>query len=63
MKLNLLVFPSVDKLIRFKIAIDPKILELNLKTKTIFCYCTEDETELASYVYDAGILEMQPSLS
>jgi hypothetical protein len=63
MKLKLLVFPSVDKLIRFRIAIDPKILGLDFKTKTIFCYCTEDETELASYVYDAGIFEMQPSLS
>ena len=63
MKLNLLVFPSVDKLIRFNIAVDPKVLEVTFSTKTISCYCTDDDAEIARYVYDAVIFEMQPSLS
>lgn len=63
MKLNVLVFPSLEKLIKFKIAVDPKILGININAKTISCYCTDDEAELASYVYDAGVFEMQPSLS
>jgi len=61
MKLIILLFPSADKLIRFRLAIDPKVYEVDLKKKTLFCFCDEDQVELADYVYGASILEMQPS--
>jgi hypothetical protein len=63
MKLIILLFPSVDKLIRFRLAIDPKVLQQNLNSKTLFCRCDEDQMELAKYVYGASIFEMQNSLN
>ena len=59
MKTIILLFPSVDKLIRFRLAIDPEVFEVNLKTKTLFCCCNEDQVELANYVYGAAVLEIQ----
>ena len=59
MKLVILLFPALDKLLRFRLAVDPKVYEVDFKKKTMFCFCNEDELELANYVYDASILEMQ----
>jgi len=61
MKLMVLLFPTVDKLIRFRLAIDPKIYEVNLKEKSLFCLCNEDDVELAGYVYEAKALDIPGS--
>ncbi|MBO9681076.1 MAG: hypothetical protein J7502_00145 [Flavisolibacter sp.] len=63
MKLIILFFPSADKLIRFRLAINPKVVEENLHARTLFCCCNEDQMELAEYVYGASIFEMQGSLN
>ena len=63
MKLVVLLFPSVDKLLRFELAVKPKVYEMNLARKTLLCCCTEDQIELGSYVYEALSFEMQPSLN
>jgi len=59
MKLVILSFPALDKLVRFRQAVDPKVYEVDLKKKTMFCFCNEDQVELASYVYGASILEVR----
>jgi len=59
MKLVILLFPALDKLFRFRMAVDPKVYEVDLKSKTLFCFCNEDQVELANYVYGASILEVQ----
>ena len=59
MKLVILLFPTVDQLFRFRMAVDPKVYEADLKTKTLFCFCNEDQVDLANYVYGASILEVQ----
>ena len=61
MKLVILLFPALDKLIRFRLAVDPKVYEVDLEKKTLFCFCNDDQLELASYVYEASILEMKAS--
>ena len=61
MKLMILFFPSVDELVRFRWAIDPKVYEANLREHTLFCLCNEEQVELANYVYGAHVLELQPS--
>ena len=59
MKLVILLFPALDKLLGFRLAVDPKVYEVDMEKKTMFCFCNDDELELANYVYDASILEMQ----
>jgi hypothetical protein len=61
MKLMVLLFPSLDKLIRFRLAINPRIYEINLKDKSLFCLCDEEQAELAGYVYGARALELPAS--
>lgn len=61
MKLMVLLFPSADKLIRFRMAADPKIYEADLKNRTLFCFLNEEQAELADYVYGAKVLQMQAS--
>ena len=56
-----LLFPTSDKLIRFRLAVNPKIYEVNFKEKTLFCLCNEEQVELENYVYGAEILNMQVS--
>lgn len=63
MKLVVLLFPSVEKLLRYQLAVKPKVYEMNLTRNTLLCSCTEEEIELGSYVYGAGCLEIQPSLN
>ena len=58
MKLVILLFPALDKLIRFRLAVDPKVYEVDTKNKTMFCFCNEDQVELANYVYGARVLEV-----
>lgn len=59
MKLVILLFPSPDHLLRFRMAVDPKVYEADLKYKTLFCFCNQDQVELANYVYGARILDAQ----
>lgn len=61
MKLMVLFFPSADDLVRFRWATNPKVYQANLQEKTLFCLCNEDDAELATYVYGATVLEVQPS--
>ena len=61
MKLMVLFFPSADDLVHFRWATNPKVYQANLREKTLFCLCDEDEAELANYVYGATVLEVQPS--
>jgi hypothetical protein len=51
----------LDKLIRFRVAINPRIYEINLKDKSLFCLCDEEQAELAGYVYGARALELPAS--
>jgi hypothetical protein len=61
MKLIVLLFPSVDKLIRFRVAAEPRIYEMDLKEKSLFCLCNEDQVELAGYVYGAKAVDVPTS--
>ena len=59
MKLVILLFPTLDKLTRFSLAVDPKVYEADLEKKTMFCFCNEDQVELANYVYGASVVDVQ----
>ena len=63
MKLIVLRFPSLDDLIKFRLVADPTIFDINPDKKTLFCICTDHQLELAEYVYEARLLEFQPSLN
>jgi len=63
MKLILLLFPSVEALIRFRLVADPTILKVNLNARILFCLCSDHQLELAEYVYEARVIEPQPSLN
>ena len=59
MKLVILLFPDPDQLMRFRWAIDPKVYQVDLENNSLFCFCDEDQMELANYVYGASVLEVQ----
>jgi hypothetical protein len=63
MKLVILLFPALDKLVRFRMAVDPKVYEADLEMNTLFCFCNEDQVELANYVYGASCLEIHTALN
>ena len=59
MKLVILLFPDPDQLMRFRWAVDPKVYQVDLENNSLFCFCDEDQVELANYVYGASVLEVQ----
>jgi len=59
MKLVILLFPAPDQLIRFRWAVDPKVYQVDLENNSLFCFCDEDQVELANYVYGASVVDVQ----
>jgi hypothetical protein len=57
MKLTVLQFPSVEKLWRFRQAIDSNAFEVNLKNKTLSCQCHEHQIQLAIREFGATVIE------
>lgn len=47
----IIVFPSLEKLCGFKLAIEPKAYSIDVSKKTLKCFCSKEELENAIRIY------------